>query len=136
MTIENIHHVALSVGDLERSATWYHDLFGFEELFRESNDVRSAIVMGIPDTDVVVGLVQFPDRADDAFTPKRAGLDHLCFAADDRAELERWAENLEQRGIAHSGVVDLPTSSFLNFKDPDGIALAFATPLRQRSAAG
>jgi len=136
MTLASIHHVALSVSDLERSASWYRDLFGFVELFRESNDVRSAIVMAIPDTEVVLGLVHFPDGTDDSFTPKRAGLDHLCFGADDRAELEHWMGHLEQRGIAHSGVVDMPTSSFLNFEDPDGIALAFATPLRQPSAAG
>jgi hypothetical protein len=35
---------------------------------------------------------------------------------------------LDEHGIANSGVVEMNTSPILNFKDPDGIALAIAVP--------
>ena len=35
---------------------------------------------------------------------------------------------LDEHGIANSGVVEMKTSPILNFKDPDGIALAIAVP--------
>ncbi len=63
MTITGFRHVALSVHDLDRSRAWYADAFGFEELFRESNEVRSASVMRIPGTTLICGLVQFAGAA-------------------------------------------------------------------------
>jgi hypothetical protein len=39
-----------------------------------------------------------------------------------------WATRLDERGVVHSGVVEMKTSPIVNFKDPDGIALAIAVP--------
>lgn len=126
MSITAFRHIGLTVTDLDRSARWYIDLLGFQELFRESSPERSAVILGIPGTDVVLGLVQFLESASDSFSPRRTGLDHLCFAVSSRKELESWATRLEDRGVAHSGVIEMTTSPIINFKDPDGIALAIA----------
>ncbi len=40
-------------------------------------------------------------------------------------ELEVWVERLEDKGVAHSGIIDVPLGAILKIKDPDGIALAF-----------
>ena len=39
-------------------------------------------------------------------------------------ELDEWAARFDAEGVTHSGAIDVPTGAILNFKDPDGIALA------------
>jgi catechol 2,3-dioxygenase-like lactoylglutathione lyase family enzyme len=128
MTITGFRHVGLTVTDLERSAAWYADVLGFKELFRDAEGQRTAVIMGMPSTSLLLGLVHFADGANDAFTPLRTGLDHLCFAVTSREEVNAWATRLDEHGVVHSGVVEMKTSPIVNFKDPDGIALAIAVP--------
>jgi catechol 2,3-dioxygenase-like lactoylglutathione lyase family enzyme len=128
MTITGFRHVGLTVTDLERSAAWYAGVLGFRELFREAEGQRSAVIMGMPGTSLLLGLVHFSEGANDAFTPFRTGLDHLCFAVASREEVNAWASRLDEHGVSHSGVVEMKTSPIVNFKDPDGIALAIAVP--------
>lgn len=126
MNLSSYRHVGLTVTDLERSANWYRDTLGFSELFRESEGHRSAVIMSVPGTQLILGLVRFDDGATDAFSPFRTGLDHLCFGVASRADVIEWAAQLDERGVPHSGVVEMKTSPIVNFKDPDGIALAIA----------
>jgi catechol 2,3-dioxygenase-like lactoylglutathione lyase family enzyme len=128
MTITGLRHVGLTVTDLDRSAAWYTRVLGFKELFREAEGQRTAAIMGRPGTALLLGLVHFADGANDAFSPFRTGLDHVCFAVASREEVNNWAAKLDELGIAHSGVVEMKTSPIVNFKDPDGIALAIAVP--------
>jgi catechol 2,3-dioxygenase-like lactoylglutathione lyase family enzyme len=128
MTIKGFRHAGLTVTDLDRSAAWYGRVFGFRELFRESEGQRSAAILGMPGTSLLLGLVHFADGANDAFSPFRTGLDHLCFAVASREEVNSWASKLDELGVSNSGVVEMKTSPIVNFKDPDGIALAIAVP--------
>jgi catechol 2,3-dioxygenase-like lactoylglutathione lyase family enzyme len=128
MTITGLRHVGLTVTDLDRSAAWYTHVLGFKELFREAEGQRSAAIMGRPGTSMLLGLVHFADGANDAFSPFRTGLDHVCFAVASRKEVNDWAARLDELGVENSGVVEMKTSPILNFKDPDGIALAIAVP--------
>lgn len=126
--ITGVRHLALSVRDLDRSVAWYGDVLGFEVNFRESQPTRSAAVMHIPGTDVILGLVSFADGSGDVFTPTRTGLDHLCFRVPDREALQAWARRFEEKGVTYSDIVETHRGPMLNFKDPDGIALALALP--------
>jgi glyoxylase I family protein len=118
------HHVAVTVSDVDASADWYATVLGFEELFREADDDRRACVMRFPGGTNGVGLVQHGANDGTAFDPTRLGLDHLAFTVATREDLEQWAQRLTAAGIAHSGAIDIPPGAILNFKDPDGIALA------------
>ena len=128
MTITAFRHAGLTVTDLERSVAWYADVLGFKELFRETKGQRTAVIMGMPSTSLLLGLNHSDDEVNDTFTPFRTGLDHLCFAVASREEVNAWALRLNEHGVANSGVVEMKTSPILNFKDPDGIALAIAVP--------
>lgn len=122
--IVGIHHVALTVGSRDESATWYASTLGFEELFREDADDRRACVMRFRSGGYSVGLVEHLPAEQDGFDPRRHGLDHVAFTVPSREALEQWAADLTAGGIDHSVVVDIPPGAILNFKDPNGIALA------------
>lgn len=94
--LSGFHHVALTVPDLDTSAAWYHRVLGL---------VWHAATTG-------------------NFDPRRVGLDHFSFVVERRRDLDAWVQRLDDESVAHSGVVDVPPGAMLNFKDPDGIALA------------
>jgi glyoxylase I family protein len=125
MTISGISYVALSVRDAERSFRWYVHVLGFSELHRVSNDQRNAVAVRSADGSVGLGLVEQTGSARDEFTPFRTGLDHLCFLVPTHEALEEWAKRLTDLGVENSGVLPTPFGPIVNFKDPDGIALAF-----------
>ena len=120
--LSGLHHVAITVRDRDASARWYHDLLGFEELFREDGPERLACVMR--GGGGVLGLVQFEPVRDEPFDPHRFGLDHLAFAVPTREAMDEWAATLLAARVPHSGVIDVGPRAILNFKDPNGIALA------------
>jgi glyoxylase I family protein len=125
MTTAGFHHVALTVSDLAASAQWYREVLGLEEAFAESSAERRAVILRLPGGSASLGLVQHGAPHDQRFDPARVGLDHLAFQVDERGELDAWARRLDERGVQHSGAIDIPPGAILNFKDPDGVALAF-----------
>ncbi|HUW02494.1 MAG TPA: VOC family protein [Acidimicrobiales bacterium] len=125
MHVAGASHVSFSVADLERSVAWYEAVFEAEVMMREPpRDGRSAAVLTLPKTTLMVGLVEFARGAGETFDPTRTGLDHFAYAVDSKGALDRWVEHLDRHDIEHSGAIDVPPGAILNFKDPDGIALA------------
>ena len=120
--LSGIRHIALSVTDLERSAAWYQRVLDLHELRREESPSRRAVLLSWSEVPTV-GLVQH-DADESVFDPTMAGMDHVAFAVASRDELDEWAARFDQEGVTHSGAIDIPDGGILNFKDPDGIALA------------
>jgi glyoxylase I family protein len=119
------HHVAITVRDCDASVEWYANTLGFEEMFREEADDRKACVMRFRAGPMSVGLVEYRPADDaDAFDPRRRGLDHFAFSVGSREELDTAAAQLTAAAVPNSGAIDIPHGAILNFKDPDGIALA------------
>src|SRR4051812_39777860 len=77
-----LHHVALTVTDLEASLDWYSDLFGFKELVREDHhggNGGQGVVLGPEDWSMFIVMNEHPTNAGEPFDPVRTGLDHVGF---------------------------------------------------------
>ena len=128
-----LHHVALTVTDIEASVAWYSDLFGFKELTRDAHHGDGggfAVVVGPEDWSMFIVMNSHPTNAGEGFDPVRTGLDHVGFTVPDRATLDEWVAKFEDRGVTYSPVTEHDWGWSLNFRDPDDVQLqlvAFAT---------
>jgi glyoxylase I family protein len=122
-----IHHVAVTVTDLEASEAWYTKVLGVSPVIDEDTGPFRHIVYPLGGT--LLGLHGFPELlSKQPFNERRPGLDHISFGVATRAELVEWAAHLDTLGIAHGGVVDAGYGSGLSFRDPDNIALELFAP--------
>lgn len=119
MEVEGIDHVALAVQDVERSAQWYADLFGFARRYDE-------VWHGFP-TFIVKGstaIALFPPR-DGESAPGEIRMLHLAFRADAKNFAAAQVE-LKTRGIDFE-FQDHEISHSIYFRDPDGHELEITT---------
>jgi glyoxylase I family protein len=122
-------HVALTVRDLSVSVPWYHALFGADSVLDEDTSPKMHHTVFLVGNGTLIGLHQHEKAAPaERFSEFRVGLDHVAFGCTDRAELEKWAERLDELGIEHGGLKDATYGSGVSFRDPDGIALEFFAP--------
>jgi catechol 2,3-dioxygenase-like lactoylglutathione lyase family enzyme len=122
-------HVAITVRDLSVSAPWYGRLFGADPVLDEDTDPNFHHTVYLLDNGTLFGLHQHTTAAPpESFSEFRVGLDHVSFGCASRDELEKWANRLDELGIAHGGLKDAAYGSGVSFRDPDGIALEFFAP--------
>ena len=124
----SLSHVAVTVRDLSVSVPWYEALFDAKPVLDEDTDPDFHHTVYLLGT-TPFGLHQHKTPAGEGeFSEFRVGLDHVAFGVANRAELEKWARRLDERGIAHGGIKDASYGSGLSVRDPDGIALEFFAP--------
>jgi catechol 2,3-dioxygenase-like lactoylglutathione lyase family enzyme len=127
-----VHHIALTVTDLDASRAWYQSLLGSDPVIDEDVPALTGHHRGFHHTIFVLAggtILALHGHRDtepaDRFAELRPGLDHLGFGCADRAELERLAARLDELGVEHGGIADDALGHGLSFRDPDGIALEF-----------
>ena len=125
--VSGIHHVSVTVTDIERSVSWYTELLGLTKLMEESHPDGTgyAVVLGKPDWSMCVGLHTHPTNERERFSESRTGLDHIGFMVSGRAELDAWESKLTELGVEHSPVNDQEGYAVLVFRDHDNIQLEF-----------
>lgn len=137
----DIHHLRLTVTDLERSREFYTSLLGFEVAAESPPpDAPSAaevfkILFGgvvLARGNLLMGLRPVAPSGD-RFDPDRVGLDHLSFSVSSRDDLEQAARLLEEHGARHGEITSLPSFGIdvLPFEDPDGVQLELTAPATQ-----
>lgn len=135
-----IHHLRLTVTDLERSRAFYSEVLGFEVVAEPEGSPDDPAVLRDPGR--LYGGVVFRAHGmlfglrpvasgTDRFVAERVGLDHLSFAVPTREALTEAADRLEEHGVPHGAVKDLADFgiSILSFSDPDGVHLELTAPL-------
>jgi len=130
-----VHHVALTVNDLDASRAWYRRLLDADPVIDEDVPPLPGHHGGFHHT-----IFQLPGgmilalHAHDAttgghrFDEMRPGLDHIGFTCDDRADLQKLEARLDELGIDHGGIADDALGHGLSFRDPDNIALELWAP--------
>lgn len=120
-----VHHLRLTVSDLDRSLAFYTEVLGFELLVRFS---PSSVFLH----DGTVGLgLNTPwhpiTPEEERFDEARVGLDHLGLRVAGPDDVRRAAEHLDAHGVANSGVKPgrLPESLLVVFRDPDNVQLEY-----------
>ena len=144
LTLGPVHHIRLTVTDLERSKAFYTEVLGFQvamdtlppedDQFYEllADNLQGGVVLMNAGTFIGLRPCDAARQSDkDAFDPFRVGLDHMSFNVENRAMLEQAMTQLEERGIPHGGITELTPFgiALLPFKDPDGIQLEICAPL-------
>lgn len=120
-----VHHVALTVTDVDRSADWYAGVLGFERLAELPHERFRRLALRHPDVALMVTLLSHHDAAIGPFDETRTGLDHLAFRVAAPDDVDAWKTWLEARQVDCSEVKDgaLPGSRLITFRDPDGIQI-------------
>lgn len=123
--ITNIHHVSVTVTDLERSVPWYTEVLGLTKLMDEQHPDGSGygVVLGKPDFSMCVGLHTHSTNSSERFAESRTGLDHVSFGVASRDELAAWETRLKELGVEHSPLNDRGGYAVVVFRDPDNIQL-------------
>lgn len=131
MTTPVIHHVGLSVHDIDKSTDWYVRMFDLT-VVAEFEEPAPMKVMMTADGQAI-DLRQDPAVTPEGFTQEHVGLDHIGFVCRSRGELDSWQRRLRDEGVPESGVIESPFGWHVNFRDPDGIPLEFFLPRQAAS---
>jgi glyoxylase I family protein len=135
-----IHHLRVTVTDLDRSRAFYQDVLGFEVVVESQGDPADPAVRSDPGrfyggvvfqtNGMLFGLRPVAEQHD-RFDSERVGLDHLSFAVTSPEDLTKAAARLREAGIEHGDVVELTDLgiAILSFSDPDGVHLELTAPL-------
>jgi glyoxylase I family protein len=135
----DIHHLRLTVTDVQRSREFYTGLLGFQVAVESPppDDPAAEAVFGVLfggivmiRGDLVMGLRPMAP-AGDRFDPDRVGLDHLSFGVPSREDLEQAARLFDEHGVTHGVITRLGSFGIdvLPFEDPDGIQLELTAPV-------
>ncbi|MBO0874941.1 MAG: VOC family protein [Pseudonocardia sp.] len=124
--LTGLHHVGITVTNLERSVQWYGEMLGLVQVMEEVYPGGRVVVMVRPGTAVDIGLDSHDRNEGEPFAPHRTGLDHLALGTTTRAELDAWHAYLNAKGVECGEIKDITEPlafSLFSFTDPDGVAI-------------
>jgi catechol 2,3-dioxygenase-like lactoylglutathione lyase family enzyme len=143
MTVTNVeavrlHHIALTVSDIEASVEWYSKVFGVQHMMDAPHAGGVGRILADDTQSLMIALHAHDRSAGEPFDETRTGLDHVGFVASSREALERWQEHLASHGVqraptadrplTQSPIADEPYGSVLVFRDRDNIQLEVFAP--------
>jgi len=124
ITTGGVHHLALTVTDVQRSVDWYTKLLGFqfvvdlgERTILSNGSIVLAITSPLEPAEAII---------DDRFNENRVGLDHLSLGVGGYDELEDAVHLFDENGVSHGEIKDLGAGfgiHVLAFRDPDNVQL-------------
>lgn len=126
--LAGLHHIALTVTDLEASIRWYARVFGISYQMEEAHEGGVGKLLADEQWRLIIVLHRHDVNTGERFSERRTGLDHVGFSVADRAELEGWQRHLRELGVTQSPIADTPYGFILVFRDPDNIQLELFAP--------
>jgi len=143
---DGIHHLRLTVTDVQRSREFYTSLLGFQVAVESpppgdpgADEVFKILFGGVVMIrgNLLMGLRPMAP-AGDRFDPDRVGLDHLSFGVPSREDLEQAVRLFDERGVTHGVITRLAGFGIdvLPFEDPDGVQLELTAPVAPAADSG
>jgi glyoxylase I family protein len=133
-----LHHIALTVTDLEASAEWYQNVFRISFVADIPHQGGVGRLLSDEAQKLRIVLHRHDTNEGERFKETRTGLDHVGLALSSRADLEEWQRHLEHQGVARAEAADRPLTqspiaddwygSVLVFRDPDNVQLELYAP--------
>jgi glyoxylase I family protein len=133
-----LHHIALTVTDMDASVSWYERVFGLSSRMEVPHEGGVGKVLSDDEQQLIFVLHQHDGNELERFAETRTGLDHVGLRVTDRSALEAWQAHLESNSVARSRAADRPLTqspiadepygSVLVFRDPDNIQLELVAP--------
>ena len=137
-TRPSLHHIALTVTDLDASIAWYEKVFNIKYQMEEAHKGGTGKVLADDAWQLMIVLHRHDANGGETFAETRTGLDQRGLVVPSRAELEAWQAHLEEIGVERSSpadrpctqspIADRPYGSVLVFRDPDNIQLEMFAP--------
>ena len=129
--INGISHVAIVVGDFEKSLSFYRDLLGFSRVrFRDRPDGMKIAFLARPGHDVrgqyEIELLSYPSPAvlpEEAKLPNTVGMRHVALLVDNIDEVYA---NLRDKGVEFAREPWMPApdlAKLCSMTDPNGISI-------------
>ena len=128
-TFSSVHHVNLTVTDLDRSAGWYMKVLGLVPGW-EMADIEGRgkkTVLLVPNSSLRIVLTQHKANSGEPASEFCTGLDHVALTVEDRPRLEVWARWLDGLDVSHSAIKEGATGCLITLRDPDNIQLELYT---------
>jgi glyoxylase I family protein len=133
-----LHHIAITVTDVDASVLWYERIFGISFRMEAPHPGGTGKVLADEMQQLNIVLHRHDANEGEGFVETRTGLDHVGLMVATRKELEAWQVHLEKHGVKRSTAADIPLTqspiadesygSVLVFRDPDNIQLELFAP--------
>jgi glyoxylase I family protein len=137
-TRPNLHHIAITVTDLDASIAWYERVFGITFRLEVPHLGGTGKILMDDSREMVVALHRHDANEGEIFSETRTGLDHIGLGVPGRADLEVWQTHLDAQGVRRSPMANQPCTqspiedhhfgSILVFRDPDNVQIEMFAP--------
>ena len=135
---KGVHHLGLATHDMEATLDFYENVLGFEarvcEMIEPKTggairhaflDVGNDELIAFMECNEVPGVSPDFDPGINRGLGIRGGMIHFAFKVDDEVELEKKRDELREKGVKVTEVVDHRWCKSIYFKDPNGIQLEY-----------
>jgi catechol 2,3-dioxygenase-like lactoylglutathione lyase family enzyme len=138
VTLPRLHHIALTVTDVDASVEWYERIFGLRFKMDVPHEGGVGKLLADDAMQLVVVIHRHDANEGGLFGETVTGLDHVGLFLPSRNDLEAWQDHLEANGVGRSEVAEKPLTqspiadesygSVLVLRDPDNIQLELFCP--------
>src|SRR5688500_433552 len=103
-TPATLHHLALTVTNVDESVAWYEKVFGIKQQMDAPHEGGVGKLLADETRSLMIVLHRHDANDGKLFAETTAGLDHAGFSVPTRADLEAWQDHLEANGVVRADV--------------------------------